>query len=158
VQRIPLSVGVLEKCSAEDPRRPRLLGMRALVLDLSKEPQADVEAAFREAVDAGYADPSLLELGRRLWPVTADEKHRYRLIVQARSNAVAGADGFFRIFDVVAQSPERALEHCRVYLPAEARASAALHRADVADAEELELEPGCHSASELMYFSDEPEA
>ncbi|MCB9596847.1 MAG: tetratricopeptide repeat protein [Sandaracinaceae bacterium] len=143
----------LERCAADDPRRPVLDAEHALALDRARADRAKIEAAFAGAVDAGVASPALIALGRRLFPASAEgAQHRLQLVVQGEAPAGSGAAGFLRVFDVVAVDPERALELARRYLPSHARATVQIERADVREPD-VELEPGVHAASELMFFA-----
>ena len=143
----------LERCAEDDPRRPVLDAEHALALDRARAERSQIEAAFGRAVDTGFASAPLVALGRRLFPVgDAGPFHRLQLVVQGEPPEGSEAAGFLRMFDVIAPSPEAALELARVYLPSYARAGARIERSAAGPAE-TDLEPGVHGASELMLFA-----
>ncbi|MEZ4337921.1 MAG: tetratricopeptide repeat protein [Sandaracinaceae bacterium] len=143
----------LDRCAEDDPRRPALHAEHALALHRGGAPRAAVEAAFTAAVDGGAATPALFLLARALFPSAAsDAPRRYRLVVRGPAPAGLEAEGFLRVFDVVAASPEAALEMARRFVGTEARTALAIEQHAVIE-EAPALEPGVHGASEPMLFA-----
>lgn len=143
----------LARCAEEDPRRPALHAEHSLALQRGRAPRAEVEAAFARAVDGGATSPALFALARELFDERGDgARRRYRLVVRGEVAPEVEAEGFLRVFDVVAASPEAALAWARRLVPERARATLAIEQHAVIE-EDTALAPGVHGASEPMLYA-----
>jgi len=137
----------LATCADDDPRRPGLHAQHALALDRADDDA--IARAFTAAAEAGAIPPALAALGRRRFPdESKGPHHRYSVVVQGAAPPDVEAEGFLRVFDVVAASPEHALALVQRHSPG----SLTLERHETIEPD-TDLEPGIHGASAPMLFA-----
>jgi tetratricopeptide (TPR) repeat protein len=136
----------------EDPaEHAHALGERAVAMLDGRGDAAGARETAEAAVGEGRFDGAAAEVLRRARGMTSPNAQDYRLRIAGRWPGAKGEDGFFRVFQVVADTPEGALAFASTFEPAAVRASLRVENVEAEEAAPGKL-LGVYWASGHVFF------